>query len=443
MQTIKINSYLKFILIGTFLFSGFQSFGTKIKGGKCSEGFSFPKDDTLKENSIQNTSLERSFGYSFKNQKLKLRVLTRRNRLNLKTYYKHNSLEFLGDAVFGLFVAELLVRRYPRANKKQLYDIWSFLVSNHVFAEWALTLKLDQHILDRDIRARANNVRYNETQDPYLTLADFLEALVGAVYLDGGYREAKKLVLRLVNLSKPGRNYIIFLSEVTSKRFQENPVYEITEIKDPSHNTIFFATVRIGNKFMGSGKGTRKKTAMQMAALDTLNKLNITTSLMPTKHPPSSQPLTIKFPGLSGMNLLNFSSYNFHYNRLNFLGHAVFNLHLASVLLEQHIYYKPKDLIKRKKLLKNFIELSNLPDKLQLAIIEVLNKKPLKERNLYDSFYFLLGAIYLEKGYEATEVLVTNLLEKSELLKVYEYNQQAKKDRKEQTRASLHYRIYQ
>lgn len=127
-------------------------------------------------------SLGRRIGYSFKKRRGKKGTLRKQVMLQSSKLHQQR-LEFLGDAVFNLSVYNILVDKYPNATRKQINEVWVRLVSNVVMSDLALFFQLDQ--------------QYN-TQSKR-RLADLLEVVVGAVYLDGGYGEAKRVVRRLID----------------------------------------------------------------------------------------------------------------------------------------------------------------------------------------------------------------------------------------------------
>ena len=151
-----------------------------------SKGASAQQSGAKKQNSSSGNgsirSLGRRIGYSFKRRRGQKRTLRKQVMLQLSKVYQQR-LEFLGDAVFNLTVYNVLVDKYPDATKKQINAVWVRLVSNVIMSDLALFFQLDQ--------------QYN-TQSKR-RLADLLEVVVGAVYLDGGYGEAKRVVRRLID----------------------------------------------------------------------------------------------------------------------------------------------------------------------------------------------------------------------------------------------------
>ena len=107
-----------------------------------------------------------------------------------RSYFHSRRLEFLGDTVFNLYVFDTLMAQYPpRSHTREIMEEWTYLTANNALGDLALIFKIDQ-----EMKNFRRNIHLTS-----LFLADVLEALVGAVYLDGGYQEAKKLVTRLVN----------------------------------------------------------------------------------------------------------------------------------------------------------------------------------------------------------------------------------------------------
>ena len=222
-------------------------------------------------------SLESRIGYSFKDQNLKLQSLTHKSFAGEKGNNFHNErLEFLGDAVFDLCVSHLLMDQYPYVDEGELSKMRASLVNTNDLADLALFFKLDQ-----DLRLSASEERDKGQLKPRI-LACVLEAIVGAVYLDGGYKKAKNLVARLVGETiKKGpvnRDYKSFLQEYIQKKYQKVPVYDTVAIKGPQHDKIFVMEVQMEQKVLGTGTGSSKKQATQDAAFSALKKLGIISS---------------------------------------------------------------------------------------------------------------------------------------------------------------------
>ncbi len=219
-------------------------------------------------------SLESRIDYSFKNQDLKMRALTHKSLAGERGNDFHNErLEFLGDAVFDLCVSDLLMKTYPKADEGELSKMRASLVNTNDLADLALLLKLD-----RDLLLSTSEARDRGQLKPRL-LACVLEALVGAVYLDGGYKKAKKLVESLVGEAiKKGpvnRDYKSLLQEFIQKKYQKVPTYNMVEVTGPQHEKIFVMEVQMEQEILGQGRGSSKKQATQEAALVALKKMRV------------------------------------------------------------------------------------------------------------------------------------------------------------------------
>ena len=410
MRTVKINtvSLMKFILIIIFLFNSFLAF-TQTNGQRCVEGFPQKRGNVNGEWDSKD-SLESQIGYSFKNPELKRIALKQRS---VKSYYRHNTLEFLGDAVFGLFMAEILVKRYDWVYTRVLHSAWEALVSNRVFAQWASILQLDQYAYRKG--------RYLGEQVT-LKLADFLEALMGAIYLDGGHESAQNLSRKFFEISVDYMSNRYMLHEIVQNRFNKFMSYEvkiITSTPYSANHPLFIADVKVGDQVLGSGKGTNKSIAKEQAALSALNKLEADTPLIINRGQ------VIKILGLQKPRSLepDLDNYSDH---LAFLGKRVFDLYVTVFLLDRHIY-SPRTLSSRRHFFHK-LNMGQWPEELKMAIVKVLDKrgislklpafhtsilkvsndgKLMKERGqYYSAFYFLLGEMYLKQGPKKAEALV-------------------------------------
>ncbi len=228
-------------------------------------GFLFPP---------KKDSLESRLGYVFRDKNIKIQALTHKSRAGERGHDFHNErLEFLGDAVFDLSVSDLLMEAYPEANEGALSKMRASLVNTQDLADLALSLQLDKELL-----LSAGAERDRGQLNPRL-LACVLEALVGAIYMDGGYKQARKAVKQLVGpVIKRGpvnRDYKSLLQEFVQKRYQKIPVYNTLQVTGPHHEKNFVMEVKVGTEKWGMGKGPTKKQAEQSAALSALRKRRI------------------------------------------------------------------------------------------------------------------------------------------------------------------------
>ncbi len=226
------------------------------------------------EGSLQN-SLDHRIRYSFKNVQLKELALTRKSFAGENDQKNHNErLEFLGDAVFELCVSDLLMTEYPDADEGDLSKMRASVVNTNYMAQLALDLKLD-----RDMKVGLSERRDPDSLPNPRPLASVLEAVIGAVYLDGGWKTVRKVVKNLiVEKIKNGlinKDYKSILQEFTQKKFQTIPSYSLIKIFGPSHEKTFIMRVKLGEKNLGEGEGRTKKQATQSAALSALKHFEV------------------------------------------------------------------------------------------------------------------------------------------------------------------------
>ncbi len=182
----------------------------------------------------------------------------------------YERLEYLGDAVLGVIIAEFLYLKFPDRNEGFLTKMRSKIVNGEHLSILTQHLGLEQ-LLDNRLQ--------NEQANRHI-LGDTFEALIGAIYLDKGYRRCKRYVLHKVikkfvdiaDLEKNETNYKSLLIEWAQKNRKEVTFYTDIEPYDP---TRFISFVGIADTLFGSGTGGSKKEAEQNAALETLQELNV------------------------------------------------------------------------------------------------------------------------------------------------------------------------
>jgi len=184
-------------------------------------------------------------------------------------------LEFLGDAVLGVIVTETLFRSFPDLAEGQLAKLRAAVVNMRALADVSRTLGLGQFLrLGRGEESTGG-------RDKSSILADGLEALIGAVYVDGGLAPANAFVHRLFDdliaeaaSLGAGLDWKTSLQELTASHFLGVPYYEVSE-SGPDHEKTFTADVRIGGAVLGSGTGRSKKEAEQQAAEQAWNRIRV------------------------------------------------------------------------------------------------------------------------------------------------------------------------
>ena len=178
----------------------------------------------------------------------------------------YQRLEFLGDAVIQLCVSEALMRLYPEAREGELSLLRSSVVSTEALASFAKSVELgDQLLLGRGADAAGERAQPN-------VLADAVEAVVGAVYLDCGLDAARKIVARMLEqgldarAKLPQRDAKSELQERVQAAGGASPRYRTVREEGPPHDREFFVVVEIGSEVLAEGRGRSKKLAEVDAA---------------------------------------------------------------------------------------------------------------------------------------------------------------------------------
>lgn len=201
--------------------------------------------------------LETLIGYNFKN-KIHLESAVTHSSIRSKDHYER--YEFLGDAVIDLVVAKLLIDAYPNSSEGELSKMRATLVSSSGLGQAGKELGLD-----RFIRAKQE---LNQN-----LLADVVEALCGAIFLDSGFEDAFKfgelLFKERVKTVSP-RDPKTELQELLHQLNKEPPVYELESTEGPDHAPTFSSAVIIGGQILGRGQGESKKLSQARAAEEAL-----------------------------------------------------------------------------------------------------------------------------------------------------------------------------
>ena len=220
-------------------------------------------------------TLSRRLGYVFIDQSLLRRALAHRSWCaEVGGQPSNERLEFLGDAVLGWVVAEIAYRRHGDLPEGKLTDLRKSVVNATALAEVAEAIGLGEWLLLGKGEDAAGG-----RQKPSI-LSDAFEAVLGAVYLDGGVEAAKALVARLfserldVAAGQLDRlDHKTVLQELTARLYDTAPVYLLTE-SGPDHAKTFKATVLVGGSALGAGEGKSKKLAEQQAASEAYDALS-------------------------------------------------------------------------------------------------------------------------------------------------------------------------
>lgn len=215
--------------------------------------------------------LESIIGYRFKNPDLLKLALSHKSFASESGSGAYNErLEFLGDSVLAAVVAHQLFDEYPQDAEGGLSKKKSLLVSRPSLAAWGEELGLGAHLL-LGVGEETTGGRSRHS-----LLANAVEALIGAIYLDGGYEPAAKFI-RAWCSRKHGSlletDHKSRLQELLQKRHKSPPVYELASADGPDHDKTFKILVRLADKELGRGTGKNKKEAEQAAARDALSRI--------------------------------------------------------------------------------------------------------------------------------------------------------------------------
>jgi ribonuclease-3 len=179
----------------------------------------------------------------------------------------NEKLEFFGDSVLGLVVSEYLLGVLRDRTEGEMAKVKSFVVSEDSLEGIARALRLDNFILI------GRGEEYSGGRSKKTLLADALEAIIGAYYLDSGFKAVHDFVKRLlapeihkVLEDRHRKDYKTLLQEYAQKRFRTYPRYRVVQRKGPDHNRIFSIEVSVDNRSFGPGEGKNKKEAEQAAA---------------------------------------------------------------------------------------------------------------------------------------------------------------------------------
>lgn len=226
---------------------------------------------------VENFSrLQQGIHYRFSQVKHLATALTHSSWANeqAESVEDNERLEFLGDAVLELCVTEELFKRFQNAHEGQLTKIRSKLVKEKSLAAVARELEINAFLkLGKGEEAQGGRTRSS-------LMADAMEAVIGAVFLDGGYAEAKKFIMRIFEDKWPetfkiesSKDFKSKLQEVTQAKFKERPTYVLTGTKGPEHEKIFMVKLNLPDGKIFDSEGTSLKKAEQTAAARALDYL--------------------------------------------------------------------------------------------------------------------------------------------------------------------------
>lgn len=219
--------------------------------------------------------LERLLEYNFIDPNLLVQALTHPSYLHEAggNGGDYQRLEFLGDAVLGLLLAELLSLYYPKWDEGKLSQLRSRLAGQDVLADRARVLGLGDYIL------LGRGEKHTEGRNKDSILADVLEAILAALYCDGGLDVPRLLVSRLfTDLAAAPQNLLLAhdykseLQEYLSSHNNYSPEYHLIKESGPPHDRLFYFQIMVAGELISDGHGKSKKIAQQAAAESALKK---------------------------------------------------------------------------------------------------------------------------------------------------------------------------
>lgn len=217
-------------------------------------------------------TLEENLRYEFKNKELLQNALTHSSYANEARNGTHSNerLEFLGDSVLSVIVADCLYKSFPNLPEGELTKLRASLVCEKSLCGFSRELELGKYLM----LGRGEDKGGGRERDSIL--ADAFEAVLAAIYLDGGMECARRHVMRFVlpelkhTDDEVFKDYKTALQEIIQRNPEETVAYFLTGESGPDHNKVFEVEVRLNSNVIGKGKGKSKKQAEQMAAKQAL-----------------------------------------------------------------------------------------------------------------------------------------------------------------------------
>lgn len=208
-------------------------------------------------------------GYRFRDPSLLREALTHASGANHRLV-SNERMEFLGDAILGAVVCDLLFRRFPDSLEGELTRIKSVVVSRRTCAKISEELGIDEFLI-------TGKGMGSYEQTPSSMMADLFESLIGAVYLDGGMEAAREFIVQHIGPEidsvadgQGGANHKSHLQQVAQRQFGQTPSYLLLDEKGPDHSKCFKMAAKVGARCFAPAWGRNKKDAEQHAALNAL-----------------------------------------------------------------------------------------------------------------------------------------------------------------------------
>lgn len=232
----------------------------------------------INKKAIYNISkFEETINYTFEDKSYILEALTHSSYSNENKNYKFNErLEFLGDSVLSIVISDYLFKKEKNLPEGELTKLRANIVCEESLSEVAGQIHLGEYLL------LGKGEEATGGRDRISILADALEAVIAAIYLDGGLEEASKFIFKfmeeIIENSIEGkifRDYKTYLQEVLQSKGEQHIWYNLVEEKGPDHNKRFVMEVGINDEVLGVGEGKSKKDAEQVAAKSALKSQKI------------------------------------------------------------------------------------------------------------------------------------------------------------------------
>lgn len=215
--------------------------------------------------------LQERIGYQFKEEGLLRQALTHSsyaNEKHMKKLSDNERLEFLGDAVLEIISSDFLYRNYPKLPEGDLTKLRASIVCEPTLALCTREIDLGEYLL----LGKGENLTGGRSRKSILS--DAMEAVIGAIYLDGGYESAKNFVHRFILTDIEHKKLFYdsktILQELVQGNYEEPLHYELLSEAGPDHDKKFKAEAFIGTRLIGTGSGHTKKAAEQEAAYQAL-----------------------------------------------------------------------------------------------------------------------------------------------------------------------------
>ena len=218
--------------------------------------------------------LEKEIEYEFKNKQLLETALTHTSYAYEKKKQSNEKLEFLGDSILEFVSSEYIYHKYPNLKEGEMTKVRASVV-----CEKSLKKKKKMHNFS-DFLYLGKSERISQKEVRPAIMADSVEAVIAAIFLDGGLEPAKKFIIK--NLAKPIENatkhigqkdYKTVLQEILQKNGNVDIEYEIIDERGPDHEKLFTAEVKVNDKVLATGEGKSKKLAEMQAAQKALENL--------------------------------------------------------------------------------------------------------------------------------------------------------------------------